>query len=296
MRISPIAGLGYLVVQTGNIEQWRDYATTTLGMMPSKLALPDDGSCAFRMDDRMARIIVVPGAEQVAAVGWEIASSQEWDELSVRLDHAGVTGVEIAGEQAQRRGVSQLMRVEDPSGEVVEFGLRPLCDAIDRFVSPNGVRFVTGDQGMGHTTRAVANYAETVDFYTRVLGFRIRETIDGAIRATFLGVNPRQHSLALLDGHGENHFDHLMVEVDSIDDVGRCYDRVEAGRAAGIRLTHTLGRHFNDRMTSFYMKSPSDFQVEFGFGGLRVDDTWIENAQGGVGGPSLWGHRRLGKS
>ena len=192
-------------------------------------------------------------------------------------------GDQLSKDEAGQRAADVVLRVTDPSGAVVEFALRPSLDSIDRFVSPTGVRFVTGDQGMGHATCAVANLDETVDFYTRVLGFHVRETIDNPhIRASFSSPNSRQHSMALIDGHGANHFHHVMVEVDSIDDVGRCLDRVMAGEAP---LTVGLGRHFNDLMTSFYMESPSGLQVEYGFGGLRVDqEKWVENTQGGVGG------------
>lgn len=287
MRRSPIAGMGYIVVQTTEVEPWRSYAANLLGMMPSKLPLPE-GMYAFRMDDRMARVIVQPGDNDVAAVGWEVASRDDWDELLQRLDKAGVKGETITGAEAQQRGVTTVHRVNDPSGAVVEFAHLPMLDPIDRFVSPTGVCFVTGDQGMGHVAKAVANYKDTVDFYIGLLGFRQRETIDKAIQASFSSPNPRQHSVALIDGHGENHFHHFMVEVDSIDDVGRCLDRVMNGEA---KLTVGFGRHFNDRMISFYMASPSGLQVEYGYDGLRVDpELWVENTQGGVGGASLWGH------
>lgn len=285
---SPIAGVGYVVVQTENPDAWGDFAGNVLGMMPSSLALPT-GSLAYRMDDRLARVILAPGPDSLAAVGWDVAGRAQWEDLLVRLDKAGVKADNVGTEKAHCRGVDELYRAEDPSGGVVEFGLRPMIDPIDHFVSPTGVRFVTGDQGMGHITAAVANYADTVDFYTEVLGFRVRETIDLAIRATFCGTNPRHHSIALVDGHGENHVHHVMVEVDSMDDVGRCLDRVEAGAAV---QTTTLGRHFNDLMTSFYMSSPSGLQVEYGYGGRRVNAAeWVESTQGGVGGGSLWGHR-----
>lgn len=294
MRQSPIAGLGYVVVSTSNVEAWRTYATGLLGLMPSKLKLAE-GSVAFRMDDRMARIILEPGDNDVAAVGWDVAGSAEWEDLLERLEKAGARGDQLSNDEAHQRAADGVYRVTDPSGTVTEFALRPSRDPIDRFVSPTGVRFVTGDQGMGHVTFAVANFDETVDFYTRVLGFHVRETIDNPhIRASFAGPNPRHHSLALIDGHGANHFHHLMMEVDSIDDVGRCLDRVMAGEAP---LTVGLGRHFNDLMTSFYMESPSGLQVEYGFDGLRVDQAqWVENIQGGVGGPSLWGHRPVEKA
>ena len=166
--------------------------------------------------------------------------------------------------------------------------LRPIVEPIVNFVFPIGVRFVTGEQGLGHVTQVVSAYDESVDFYTRVLGFHVRESIDRAIRATFAGCNSRQHSIALIDGHGASSDHHVMLEVDSIDDMGRALDKVTAGAAP---LTVGLGRHWNDLMISFYMASPSGFQIEYGYGGLRIDPRqWTEVQQGGRGGASLWGH------
>ena len=49
-----------------------------------------------------------------------------------------------------------------------------------------------------------------------------------------------------------------------------------------------LGRHTNDLMTSFYMLTPSSFQIEYGHGGIVVDDlTWVAATNDR---PSLWGH------
>jgi 3,4-dihydroxy-9,10-secoandrosta-1,3,5(10)-triene-9,17-dione 4,5-dioxygenase len=288
---SPIAGLGYVVVGTQHMDEWCDYATNVLGLMPSKLPLPD-GSYAFRMDDRMARIILHPGNDAVITVGWEVRGRPQWYDLLARLNKAGVEADHLVGDEPKQRGVNELLRVTDPSGDMIEFGFQPLSDAIDRFVSPTGVHFVTGDQAMGHVTRAVANYPETVEFYTEVLGFSVRDTIDLALRATFMSPNPRQHSLALVDGHGESRFHHVMMEVDSIDDVGRCFDRVQDGAA---KLRTTIGRHFNDLMISFYMESPSGMEIEYGYGGRRIneDESIVETTEGGVGGPSLWGHRNI---
>ena len=53
-------------------------------------------------------------------------------------------------------------------------------------------------------------------------------------------------------------------------------------------LSLTLGRHSNDDMLSFYPMTPSGFDVEYGWGGLEVDDeTWhvLTHAKN-----SAWGH------
>jgi 3,4-dihydroxy-9,10-secoandrosta-1,3,5(10)-triene-9,17-dione 4,5-dioxygenase len=78
-----------------------------------------------------------------------------------------------------------------------------------------------------------------------------------------------------------------MFELRTIDDVGKVLDRA---LAAGIQISSSLGRHRNDGMLSFYMQSPSGFDVEIGCDGILVDETWTTNefCEGDV-----WGHAGL---
>ena len=50
----------------------------------------------------------------------------------------------------------------------------------------------------------------------------------------------------------------------SLDDVGAAST---SSTSASIPLAMTLGRHTNDRMTSFYVRTPSGFEIEYGYGG-----------------------------
>jgi len=62
-------------------------------------------------------------------------------------------------------------------------------------------------------------------------------------------------------------------------------DRVEQN---GVKLTLTLGRHVNDDMISFYMMTPGNFALEYGWGGITVDPkTWQTTQTKQV---SIWGH------
>ena len=61
---------------------------------------------------------------------------------------------------------------------------------------------------------------------------------------------------------------HFMVELGSLDDVGQGYDLAQ-GEQDGI--AYTLGRHTNDHMTSFYMRTPSGFFIEYGWGGRMIE-------------------------
>jgi 3,4-dihydroxy-9,10-secoandrosta-1,3,5(10)-triene-9,17-dione 4,5-dioxygenase len=78
-----------------------------------------------------------------------------------------------------------------------------------------------------------------------------------------------------------------MLQVAGIDQVGQCLERAEA---AGIPITSTLGRHANDRMLSFYMRSPLGFDVEVGCEAIRVGEDWTprEFVEG-----DIWGHKGL---
>ena len=76
-----------------------------------------------------------------------------------------------------------------------------------------------------------------------------------------------------------------MVEVDDVPEVGRALDRMAAHK---VLQTATLGQHTNDRMISFYMRTPSNFDIEFGCGGAVVD--WNEHIVHEFTRVSLWGH------
>jgi 3,4-dihydroxy-9,10-secoandrosta-1,3,5(10)-triene-9,17-dione 4,5-dioxygenase len=104
----------------------------------------------------------------------------------------------------------------------------------------------------------------------------------------FLRCTPRHHSVALTYVGPVSALHHVAFEVGDIDQVGYALDRaVRAGHA----ITASLGRHKNDRMLSFYLRSPAGFEVEIGCGGRLVDDlTWVENE---VAGGDEWGHHGL---
>jgi 3,4-dihydroxy-9,10-secoandrosta-1,3,5(10)-triene-9,17-dione 4,5-dioxygenase len=198
-------------------------------------------------------------------------------------------------EELAERRVQEMLRFRDPFDNVFElfhgitYERRPA-------VSPYGHTFVTGDQGMGHVVIPVSDDVQALEFYRDTLGFRLRDSMSmpgefagkepgTKIWLRFLGINPRHHSLAFLPFPNDSKCVHIMLEVDKLDDVGRALERV--GKY-GAKLSATLGRHMNDEMVSFYVKSPGGFDIEFGTEGLQVDDQkWVARESTAV---SYWGH------
>jgi 3,4-dihydroxy-9,10-secoandrosta-1,3,5(10)-triene-9,17-dione 4,5-dioxygenase len=249
------------------------------------------------MDDFPARLVIVPSErDHLQASGWETANAAELDDIRHRLDEAGVPYKEGTTEELADRRVDELISFEDPCGSRLE-AFHGVALQHRRVVSPYGHKFVTGEQGLGHVVLSTTDDEASLRFYRDVLGFRLRDSMrlppelvgrpaDGKPAwLRFFGCNPRHHSLAFLPMPTPTGIVHLMVEVESADDVGLCHDRALRRK---VPMSATLGRHVNDLMLSFYMKTPGGFDVEFGCEGRTVrDDEWIARESTAV---SLWGH------
>jgi 3,4-dihydroxy-9,10-secoandrosta-1,3,5(10)-triene-9,17-dione 4,5-dioxygenase len=289
-----IRSLGYLRIEATDTGAWREFGTRLLGMVEGRG--PEPGAVYLRMDDFPARLVIVPGAaDRLLASGWEVAAEADLAALAEALDLAGVAAkAGTPAELAQRR-VAGLLRFEDPSGHALEVFSGASLDSRPAF-SSYGVRFVTGEMGMGHVVIPATDDDAAMVFYTGVLGFRLRDTMamppelfgrpaDGPpAMMRFLGCNPRHHSLALAPMSSQEGIIHLMIEVATLDDVGRALDRCSRRGT----ISASLGRHANDRMVSFYVKTPGGFDIEYGTDGLLVDDSaWVSRQTTAV---SLWGH------
>ncbi|MET4000110.1 VOC family protein [Marinobacterium sp. MBR-109] len=286
-----IRELGYLVAQSENLKEWQDYAENVLGMM--SMDAPE-GGLYVKMDERPFRMLILEGNEnRYLASGWEQASEEAFAAAIAELDQKGIAWEAGDAGLCNQRAVQQLAIVRDPAGNRHELYWGHRSEFLP-FVSPQGVpRFVTGAMGLGHVVLPAPNFDETRDFLKNVLGFGLSDIMNhkpapdaDPLRIHFMHCNnARHHSLAIAEFPVPSGCVHAMVEVDCMTEVGRAHDRMQAH---GVKLSATLGEHLNDRMTSFYMKTPSGFDMEYGFGGLQVD--WNEHSAFEFTRVSVWGH------
>lgn len=285
-----VTALGYLRLGAADLGSWRDFATSVIGLQPGDGAASQlgDGSLYLKQDDRSYRLAVDRRDQPSLTFGWEVPNRVAMEAVAGRLDSLGIAVKEGTAEEAEQRLVTRVMLCTDPAGNACEIFYGAKHDN-SAFVSPTGARFVTGDMGLGHAFVIVPDGAAFEEFYMDGLGFRVSDYIQlGQREATFLHCNPRHHTLAFVESPGVSALNHFMIEVDDVDPVGRGYDRCSRGDA---QLVTTLGRHTNDQMLSFYCSSPSGATVEFGTGGIRVDDaTWTVQR---FDAPSRWGHNNV---
>ena len=280
-----IQSLSYVGFVSPNADAWLEFGPEVLGLQVADRG--SDGAVRLRVDDAAARIAVHPGERNdLAYLGWEVAGPAALEAAVESLEKNALVVRRGDAELARARSVSELAWFVDPFGfrHELSYGLltRPSTFRPGRAMSG----FVTGEAGLGHVVLILPDLAAAERFYLDVLGFRLSDRIDKGLSIRFLHCNERHHTLAFASVPGMVGMHHLMLEVASLDDVGTALDLCNARK---LPLAMGLGRHTNDFMTSFYVRSPSGFEIEYGFGGRDADDaSWTVRTYGQM---SEWGHR-----
>ncbi len=286
-----LLGIAYLALDVPDVDAWSAFATSVVGLMPAPAPPPAEaGVVHLKADERQWRVALHPAERPgIRHVGFEVGSQAAFKAATDELAASPVSWTRGSAAECEARGVRDLLWAVDPSGVRVEVCWGPTVDGA--FVSPVGVpRFVTGALGLGHYVVLTPDLAASMDFYTSVLGFRLTDyvIIGEGMSVQFLRCTPRHHSVALTAVGPMQGVHHIAFEVDDIDQVGYALERATRG---GHAITATLGRHRNDRMLSFYMRSPAGFEVEIGCGARLIDErTWVVNH---FTGGDEWGHHGL---
>lgn len=279
-----ISAFSYVGIRSPRATDWADLGPNVLGM---ELVGNDDSGVVLRHDDAAHRITVRPGeADAIDYLGWDVGGPAGLQEVIARLRADGHAVTEDDRALAKVREVAEIAWFTDPFGfrHELTWGLH-MRPATFRPGRAHG-GFVTGDGGLGHVVLMVPDLEQALHLFVDVLGFRLSDSIDIGMQLRFLHCNGRHHSVALAGTPGMVGVHHLMLEVRSLDDVGIALDLVNT---RDIPVTMSLGRHTNDLMTSFYLRSPSGFDIEYGWGGVPVDDaTWPVRTFRTT---SIWGHK-----
>ena len=290
--------LGYMGFGVKDLEAWKKFAANILGM-----EVTDDGEndrCYLRMDYWHHRIVLHSDpSDDLMYLGWRVAGGEEFRAMQNQLREAGIKFTLGSEQEASERHVLELLKTEDPGGNPVEIFHGPHVQFSKPFYPGRRMhgRFKTGGGGLGHCIIRQSDPQAAYRFYT-LLGMRGGEEYKirigkMTVSPVFMHCNERDHSVAFGLGGGENkRFNHLMVEVDNLDDVGMTYDLV---RRQKIPVAITPGKHSNDHMFSFYLQTPSGWMLEYGWGArdatyqseyFTEDVYGHANEAGGFGPPS----------
>jgi 2,3-dihydroxybiphenyl 1,2-dioxygenase len=288
--------LGYVLVESQRLDAWRRFGVNGLGLHS---AATTDDAIALRMDAHHRRLVVIEGpAEDVVALGWQLDDADTLQTIRTRLVARGVEVTEGSADAARLRGVERFWRFTGPKRLSFELFTSPVLDPNPLRMSTSG--FATGAGGMGHVAITSREPESFLEFWQSIFDARVSDRIEDRLDGigfdfTFLRLNERHHSVAIAATRGlrmdpiRTRIHHLNLQAATLDDVTAGYLRC---RELGLRIANAIGQHPNDRELSFYVESPSGFEIELGWNPIVVQDesAWRTAKYRGI---SLWGHQPM---
>ncbi|MGZ5933373.1 MAG: VOC family protein [Rhizomicrobium sp.] len=268
--MAKITELGYVGLGVKSLAEWKEFASNIVG-----LEVADEGEagrCYLRMDYWHHRIILdEDGSDDLNFTGFRVAGQDEFREMAKQLSDNGLKVRIGTPAEANERRVLEIMKLQDASGYPIEIFHGPQVQADKPFLPGRRMhgRFKTGEGGLGHMIhKETVGFEKTYEFY-KLLGMRggveYKIPLPGLPRPAelmFLHCNVRDHTLAF-GPPGSKRINHLMLEVETFDDVGLAYETVKQNN---IPVAIAPGRHANDHMYSFYFMNPSGWMIEIGWG------------------------------
>ena len=277
------------IVQVGvgvpDRERFEKFARDMLGFPVARS--PDEKVTYVRPDHYQHRIAACTASEPVLRyVGFDVGGSEELAEWGTKLTAEGIDWRPSTPEECVERHLTDFIEFKDPDGHrlALSYGFE-----VDK--EPVHYTRDLSVLGLGHVLLTVKDTQRTHDFYTGVLGFRLSDwvIVDDSVRLCFLRCNARHHSMAFapcMPGKSPR-LQHVMLEVESLDDVMRSYHFLRIHKAP---IGMGPGRHINCQTVHVYVQTPGGFAVEFGWGHRRLDDVLHQPVVYPPGSPiDIWG-------
>jgi 2,3-dihydroxybiphenyl 1,2-dioxygenase len=263
-----VTEMGYMGIGVKDLDGWQNFAGNLIGM-----EVANDGErdrCYLRMDYWHHRLVMHrDDSDDLLYLGFRVAGPEEFATIQHQLSAAGLKFRIGSEDEAGERKVLEVLKLTDPDGTPIEIFHGPQVQFSKPFHPGRRMhgRFKTGSGGLGHCIIRQKDPAAAYRFYSQLgmrggVEYKIR-TPNQTLTPIFMHCNDRDHTVAFGLGGGARRINHLMIEVDNLDDVGLTHDLI---RQSGIPITIALGKHSNDHMYSFYFRNPSGWMFEYGYG------------------------------
>ncbi len=140
-----VAELGYLGINTRDVNGWVKFITEVTGMSVSPEA-DDDGTRIIRMDERQCRLLIQPSdQEDIGYLGWHVADEASLDAIASQVEADGIEVELGTKEEIESRHVTGLIKFKDPSGLSTEIAYGPALSSKPFYPSRPTSGFKTGD-------------------------------------------------------------------------------------------------------------------------------------------------------
>ena len=266
-------------------ERFENFVRDMLGFPAGRSS---DGNVTYIRTDQYQHRIAARSAPAplMNYIGFDVGGAEQLTGWEQKLSTEGIDWRRGTPEECGERRTGDFIEFADPDGHhlALSYGFETDKDPVRLTRQLSVLR-------LGHVLLTVKDTQRSHDFYTRVLGFRLSDwvLIDDNVRLCFLRCNERHHSMAFAPcTPGKSpRLQHIMFEVESLDDVMRSYHHLRIHKAP---IGMGPGRHINCQTVHVYVQTPGGFAVEFGWGHRRLDDAAHQPIVYPPGSPvDIWG-------
>ena len=237
--------MSHATLVTPDIERQIDYFTNIAGLA---LAERENGRAylATKVGDLAVQLEKGDQA-QCAKIAFQVAPDADMDEIR--------RGIEAEGVRCQPRndaipGVPKMLAFEDPKGTVIEVFAEQTPIASNQPVT--GI----GPLKLGHLAFSVSEPKDLVEFYTRVLGFRVSDWIQDWF--VFMRCGPDHHTINFVRGK-RTQMHHVAFE---LKDWAQIQSAMDFLGSKNVQLIWGPGRHGPGHNIYTYHRNPDDQIVE----------------------------------
>jgi 2,3-dihydroxy-p-cumate/2,3-dihydroxybenzoate 3,4-dioxygenase len=253
--------VGYVALNVTDITRTTEFATHTFALENTGTGPSGEQflSCGQEHHDVVLYQSKEPGLLRGA---WELESPEDVERAHAHYEGLGLKPVWLAQEEKDvlGLGVWPAFRVREPTvGLCFEYYSKMMIRARARPASPTNFRHI------GHFGINVPNVREATEYAVANMGVLISDVL-GNYLGTLLRAfpNANHHSFAYLPARdGKKQLNHIAFMVESIDDIGKLFNRIEAH---GVKRAFGIGRHPTSTSIFLYIFDPDSMVWEYTFG------------------------------
>jgi 2,3-dihydroxy-p-cumate/2,3-dihydroxybenzoate 3,4-dioxygenase len=247
----------YCRLGTSDLEGTERFATTILGL---EVAERTRSAIYFKSDQRDHTLCYFEGEESDQAAAFELGSSDDLHAAATALEKLGQPVHYGTREECELRKVREFISFSDPSGNKLEFVVRP-AQSGRRY---HGTRDA-GVTGFSHIGLNSTDVARDEAFWTEVCNARVSDRIGDA---PLLRLGSVHHAIALFPWPTPG-IQHINHQVQSTDDVQRSHRFLLEHQ---VPIVFGPGRHVTSMAQFLYFRGPHGLVFEYSVGVTIIND------------------------
>ena len=249
--------LGYLALNVSDLERSSEFYERTVGLQ--KVEGPSSEVRYFRCSDKHHDLAFYAGTPGLKRIGFELESDREFEPLKQALRKAGHAFTEIPAADCVAMATGPGVRTHEPvTGCTLDFYVTMGASS-----APPYQTSVAHILRLGHLVVKSTDFDATVRYFTEVLNFAVSDSIDKTVTFLRCWPSPYHHSLGIGQGRKGSGLHHVALMVDSADDIGRSYWRLQRDN---VPVVHGPGRHLPSGSMFLYYLDPDGLTIEYTFG------------------------------